>query len=116
MFETFIVLILSAGLWGIYIAMNLNPEMLLFGGLWIVAAGFALGLPMGAVYHYSLYRSLRRADALPARWWLRPTALHDRIPRGDRFHVLAWCYAGAAGFLLILLGIAITASGALRIA
>ena len=115
MLETFIVVLLSAGLWGIYTAMNLDPEMLLFGGLWIVGAGFALGLPTGAIYHYVLFQSLRRVDALPARWWLRPTTLHDRIPQGDRIHVLGWCYAGAAGFLLILIGIAITASGALQI-
>jgi len=115
MYEAFIVLLLSAGLWGIYIAMHLNPEMLLFAGLWVVAAGFALGLPTGAIYHYALYRSLQRVDALPSRWWLRPTALHDRIPEGDRFHVLAWCAAGAAGFLLILVGVALAASGALRI-
>jgi len=115
MFESLVVLLLSAGLWGIYIAMNLDPAMLFFIGLWVVGAGFALSVPTGAVYHYTLYRSLRRAGALPARWWLRPTAHHSRIPAADRFHVLAWCYAGAAGFLVILVGIAIAASGALRI-
>jgi hypothetical protein len=115
MLETAIVLLLAAGFWGIHLAMNVDPEWLLFGGMWIVAGGFALGLPTGALYHLTLYRSLRRANALPARWWLRPTSHHDRIPVADRVRVLGWCYLGAAGFLVIVVGIAITAAGALRI-
>lgn len=115
MFETAIVLLLGAGFWGIHLALNAAPEVLLFGGMWVVSAGFALGLPTGALYHLALYRSLRRVDALPTRWWLRPTSLHDRIPERDRFRVLGWCYLGAAGFLVIVAGIAITAAGAFRI-
>jgi len=115
MFEAVIVLLLGVALWGIYLAMNVGPELLLFGGLWVVAAGFALGVPTGALYHLALYRSLQRTDGLPPGWWWRPTSLHARIPQADRFHVLGWCYLGAAGFFVILVGIAIAAVGALRL-
>jgi hypothetical protein len=116
MFETGIALFLGVGFWGIYAAVNVDPELLLFGGLWAVAGGFALGLPTGALYHITLYRSLKRIRALPPGWLWRPTSLHARIPKTDRFHVLGWCYLGATGFLVILAGIVITAAGALRLA
>jgi len=115
MFEVMIALLIGAGFWAIFLATYIAPELLLFGGLWVTGAGFALGLPTGALYHVALYRSLQRADVLPEGWWWRPTALHARIPRGDRFRVLSWCYLGAAGFLVILVGIAITTAGALRL-
>jgi hypothetical protein len=115
MFETAIVILLGAGLWCIHLAMNVDPELLLFGGIRVVALGFALGLPTGAIYHVALYRSLRRVHALPARWWWRPVSHHDLIPDADRARVLGWCYLGAAGFLVIVLGIAIAFAGALRI-
>jgi hypothetical protein len=114
-FEAFLVVTAGALLWLATLAMHLSPELLLFGGLWTTGAGFALGLPTGAIYHYVLYRSLERADALPEGWYWRPLSHHDRVPAADRFAVLAWCYAGAAGFFVILIGLAITTVGALRI-
>ena len=116
MFEVLIAVTAGALLWVATLAMHVDPELLLFGGLWTTGAGFAVGLPAGAIYHYVLYRSLERADALPDGWWWRPLSHHDSVPAADRFSVLAWCYAGAAGFLVILTGLAITAAGALRIA
>jgi len=115
MLETVVVLLMGFGLWGIYLALQIAPETLLFAGVWIGAAGFLVGLPAGALYHLLLYRSLGRIDALSARWWLHPTSLHDRIPESDRLRVLAWCYLGAGGFLVIVVGLGVTAAGALRL-
>ncbi|HVP31832.1 MAG TPA: hypothetical protein VMW35_22010 [Myxococcota bacterium] len=101
------------GAWAL-LGSTLPVATVLFGGIWLVVAGLALGVPTGAIYHVALWRSLGRAKLLPARWWLHPTSLHDRIPEPDRLHVLAWCYLGAAGFLLTLLGCAVVAIGAWR--
>lgn len=92
------------------------PDALLVGGAWLSAAGLAFGLPTGLVYHLALREALLAAGALPARWWLRPTALHDAIPAASRRRVLAWCGAGAAGFLVTVLGCALLALAAFRVA
>jgi hypothetical protein len=62
-----------------------------------------------------LYRSLARVGVLPGRWWLKPTSLHHLIPLEDRTSVLAWCVAGALGFLLIVFGIVLASVGAFRL-
>lgn len=90
------------------------PAALLVAGAWTIAIGLAFGVPTGAIYHLALRRSLLAASRLPARWWWNPTALHDAIPAADRTHVLAWCYAGAAGFLVTVLGCALVAIAAWR--
>jgi hypothetical protein len=92
----------------------LPPDTLFLAGVRLAAAGLAFGVPTGLVYHLELRRALLVADALPARWWLRPTSLHAGIPADRRARVLAWCYAGAAGFLVSVLGCAVVAVAALR--
>ena len=90
------------------------PATLLVAGFWIAVTGLAFGVPTGAVYHVALRNALIDAERLPARWWLQPTALHDAIPDADRRRVLAWCYAGAAGFLVTIAGCALVAIAAFR--
>jgi hypothetical protein len=98
-----------------YAAWALVPvDALLLLGVQLVAAGLLFGVPTGAVYHLALRRSLVRAGSLPRRWWLRPTSLHGRIPASDRARVLGWCFAGAAGFFVTVLGCALVALGAVR--
>jgi hypothetical protein len=97
-------------------ALAAAPDLLLLGGFWIAAAGLAFGVPTGLAYHLALRRALLAAGRLPARWWLRPTALHGALPHAQRARVLAWCAAGAAGFVLCVLGCALAALGALRLA
>ena len=97
----------SVGVW-------LPPDTLFLAGVRLAAAGLAFGVPTGLVYHLELRRALLQAERLPARWWLRPTGLHRDIPPALRTRVLAWCYAGAAGFVLSMLGCALVAVGALR--
>ena len=105
--------IVAMGGWTVATSL-LSVETVLFGGLWLVAGGLAFGVPTGLWYHVALRRSLLRAGALPARWWLQPTSLNGRIPDTDRRHVLAWCYAGAAGFFVTIAGCAAVAIGAWR--
>jgi hypothetical protein len=94
----------------------LAVETVLLLGVGLVAGGLVLGVPTGAIYHVALRASLARAGALPARWWLQPTSLHDRIPPDERAWVLGWCYAGAAGFLITMAGCVVVAVGAWRAA
>lgn len=106
---------LVALLGGIWVAWVLVPvDALLLAGAQLVIAGLLFGVPTGAWYHVALRRSLLRAGALPPRWWLHPTRLHDRIPPVDRARVLGWCYAGAAGFLVTVLGCGVVALAAAR--
>ena len=110
-----IVALIGLLFWGVSLAATLSPEMVLWGGIWLVAGGFGLGLPTGAIYHLMLFRSLGRADVLPGNWWLKPTSLHHLIPMEDRFSVLSWCFAGALGFLVIMFGIVLASVGAYRL-
>jgi hypothetical protein len=114
MAEVGIALLLLLVLGGLAAALAVAPATLLVAGFWTAAAGLALGVPTGALYHVALRRSLRAAARLPARWWWNPTALHDAIPAPDRARVLGWCYAGAGGFLVTVLGCALVALAAWR--
>jgi hypothetical protein len=105
---------LLAAIGALAAALVVPPAGLLVAGAWLVALGLAFGVPTGALYHVALRRSLRAAACLPHRWWWNPTALHDRIPAADRFAVLGWCHAGAAGFLVTVLGCALVAIAAWR--
>ena len=114
MLEALLALLILLSLGAAALALSVAADGLVVMGVWIAAAGLAFGVPTGAVYHVALQRSLQRVGALPPRWWLRPTALHDRIPANDRRRVLAWCGAGAAGFAVTVLGMIVTAVGAIR--
>jgi hypothetical protein len=95
-------------------ALAVAPAALLVAGFWTTVAGLVFGVPTGFLYHVALRRSLLAVGALPDRWWWSPTSLHDGIPPADRRWVLGWCYAGAAGFLVTVLGCAIVALAAWR--
>lgn len=115
MIEGLIALALGVILWVVHWIAAASPELVFKAGVLLVAAGLALGVPTGLVYHLMLYRSLRRVDALPARWWLHPTSLHHAIPREDRGVVLGWCYVGALGFVVIMVGLTIGGAGGWRL-
>jgi hypothetical protein len=112
--EIAIALGLVAAFGALAAAFSVAPASLLVAGFWLVLGGMAFGVPTGFWYHVALRRSLVAAGALPERWWWSPTALHDAIPDADRAHVLAWCYAGAAGFLVTVAGCALVAFAAWR--
>jgi len=114
MLEAAILLLLLTALGAAAVILWVAPATLLVAGFWLAVAGLAFGIPTGLVYHIELRRSLLARDRLPSRWWLRPTALHGEIRDADRFRVLAWCYAGAAGFLLSMAGCGLVAVAAAR--
>ena len=115
MLESLVVLCVFIAMAGWVLATRaLAVETVLIVGLWFVVGGLLFGVPTGLVYHLVLRRSLLRQGDLPAHWWLRPTQLNDQIPEADRRLVLGFCYAGAAGFLVTLLGCVVVGIGAWR--
>lgn len=112
MVETGIVLLLVGGLAGIGLApvpwiLNVAGALLLFG--------FAIGVPTGFWYHVALGRTLSAREALPSRWWLRPTTLHPRLRPEERSAVLRWFYAGGIGFGFTALGCIALGGAAVRL-
>lgn len=85
-------------------------ELMLIGGTVLIVAGLGVGVPAGAIYHVLLHRAARAL--LPALWWLHPTRHHDLVPSGPRRAVLVWCYIGAGGWAVAVLGCALVALGA----
>ncbi|MCB9555348.1 MAG: hypothetical protein H6707_04540 [Deltaproteobacteria bacterium] len=83
----------------------IGGSRLFVAGCLVTAVGAAVGIPAGAYYHLLLYRVLRRQGPLPASWIWRPLRLHERLPERGRRRVLFWCYLGAAGFLVICVGL-----------
>ena len=114
MLEALLFIALLLGFGALAALLTVAPPTLLIAGFWIAVAGLAFGVPTGLLYHVELRRSLLARKRLPSRWWLRPTSLHGEIAEADRFRVLAWCYAGAAGFALSMAGCALVAVAALR--
>ena len=112
--ETAIALACLAALALLGVAFAAAPLGLLTLGLWLAAGGLVLGVPTGLVYHLALRRALLAAGRLPTRWWLRPTALHGAVPAERRASVLAWCHAGAAGFVISVAGCALVALASWR--
>ncbi|HYB12874.1 MAG TPA: hypothetical protein VEG67_05345 [Myxococcota bacterium] len=106
---------------GVFVAMAggvastaLAVETVFAAGLWLIVGGLAFGVPTGVLYHLVLRRSLLRLGPLPVRWWLRPIQLNPSVPTADRRLVLGFCYAGAAGFLVTLLGCVVVSIAAWR--
>lgn len=105
-----ILVLLCVGGW----ALAASAESLISGGIGLAAVGFAYGIPTAIVYHWQLRQSLTRCGRLPVRWWLQPTAHHHLVPQEDRFGVFVWGALGGSGFLMIVLGIALTSIGLWR--
>jgi hypothetical protein len=115
MLEILVVLCVLVAMAGwVLVTAVVTVETVFVAGLWLVLGGLAFGVPTGFLYHLALRRSLLRSGPLPARWWLRPTQLHDHILGADRRLVLGFCYAGAVGFLVTVLGCVVVAIGAWR--
>jgi hypothetical protein len=112
--ELLIAAAILAGLGVLAALFAIAPATLVVFGFWIAVVGLAFGVPTGAIYHVALRNALLGADRLPARWWLQPTSLHGEIPASARTRVLAWCYAGALGFLVTIAGCALVAVAAFR--
>jgi len=97
------------------LTVSLSLQALVMTGLSVVAAGFVLGVPAGALYHVALYRCLQARGEVPAGFVWHPTRYHAVLSPEERRRVLPWFRAGALGFGLIILGCAIFALGFLRV-
>ena len=84
---------------------------MLFAGAATTAVGLAFGVATGFWYHVALARALSPVKALTPRWWLQPVPLHARLDADGRRRVLPWFYAGAAGFFVTVVGMALIALG-----
>ena len=114
MIETGIVLAVVALLAALGVLLPLLPaELIVDAGTAVIVVGAALGLPTGFWYHVRLRAALLQSDRLPARWWLRPVALHGRLSAEDRGRVMRWFYAGGLGFVAIVLGCVAIVAGVL---
>ena len=108
MVELLIVVALVLGV--LMVAVTPWTSLLVVGGV-TTAVGLAFGVATGFWYHVALARALSPLNALTARWWLRPVPLHERLDAGGRQRVLPWFYAGAAGFVVTVAGMALIALG-----
>lgn len=114
MVETLIVVALLALLAGAGWAALLLPwQVIVVAGAALAAAGLLFGVPTGFYYHLRLHAQLAPRGVLPARWWWSPVKFHRHLRADERGRVMPWFYAGAIGFLLIVLGCAITLFGLL---
>lgn len=86
-------------------------ESLYYGGIWVTAAGFVLGVPTGVLYHVRLYQVLHPRGELPPGWFWRPIRFNARLRREERVGVMSWCYLGAFGFAVICIGLLLMAAG-----
>jgi hypothetical protein len=104
-----VLLLGGAGL----LAPLLAAQTVVAAGVVCAAAGLLVGVPTGLWYHLKLHACLRVQGPLPARWWVRPVALHRRLAPEQRPVVLLWFYAGGAGFALCVLGCGLVVAGVL---
>lgn len=96
---------LISGIW-------LAPWQTLYqAGIWVTATGFVLGVPTGFVYHVRLYRTLEPRGELPRGWYWRPLRLNALLREDERAGVMAWCYLGGVGFVVICVGLLLMGSG-----
>ena len=105
------LLIVVAVVLGILLAAVTPWTSLLVVGAATTAVGLAFGVATGFWYHVALARALSAVKALTPRWWLRPVPLHARLDADSLQRVLPWFYAGAAGFVVTVVGMALIALG-----
>ena len=87
--------------------------LLLYGGLFLILGGLAFGIPCAVAYHWYLYAALQPRGALDKRWLWNPTTQHGKLLPAERPRVMAWFYAGAAGWGASVLGCVFAGAAAL---
>lgn len=79
-------------------------EVLVQWGAILLTTGLAFGIPCAVRYHQLLHRALAPRGVLSPRWLWSPLEEHHKLLDEERGPVLAWCYAGAAGWGIAILG------------
>jgi len=90
-------------------------EVLAIIGASCIVAGFVIGLPAGAYYHYLLYRCIAARGQVPSDFIWQPTRYHAELQRDELQRIRPWFIAGALCFGLIMLGSTIILLGFLRL-
>lgn len=115
MTEALVVFAVVIGLVGLGTMAVLVPvEVLAITGGVCILAGFLLGVPAGAYYHYVLYRCLAARGKVPSDFIWHPTRFHAQLPREELRRVRPWFLGGALCFGMIMLGSVIVLLGFLR--
>lgn len=96
------------------IAVVLPVEALALTGAACILAGFLIGVPAGAYYHYALYRCLSAKGKVPRDFVWHPTRFHSQLHSEELRRIQPWFLAGALSFGLIMLGSTIVLLGFLR--
>lgn len=89
-------------------------ETLVVVGGAMIAIGLAIAVPTGLIWHVRLHQVLSPLGLLERGWIWKPVAHNERLPEECRREVLAWCYAGAFGFGVFVLGAIIAGAGIVR--
>ena len=89
------VMCLLSGIW-------FTPwETLYYGGIWVAAVGFLVGVPTGLIYHVRLYQVLGPRGELPPGWYWRPLRYNNRLSRDERNSVMSWCQGLISSICLV---------------
>lgn len=87
-------------------------DFLVHAGVVTFAAGMVFGLPCAVAYHVLLYRALEPTGELSPRWIWAPMREHPKLGDEQRGRVLPWFYAGALGWLVVVVGCGLLALAA----
>lgn len=104
MYEILLALVAAAALLALGAVALVPWEPLMTAGVWMSIVGLVMGVPPGVVYHVLLYRALRARGPVDRRWIWKPFEFHARIDRVELRAIVVWAWAGAAGFVIIVLG------------
>jgi hypothetical protein len=116
MVEALVVLAVVLGLMLLgTMAVVVSVEALAIAGGACIVGGFLIGIPVGAYYHYVLYRCLATRGKVPRDFIWHPTRFHTQLQGEELRRVRPWFLAGALCFGLIMLGSTIILFGFLRL-
>jgi hypothetical protein len=107
-----LVVLVAAGVIGLG-APVLGPPLIIELGLGMLLVGLVVGLMTGFWYHVVLYRTLAPKMALPRKWWLAPSRLHDHLSDTEQDRVRPWYRIGGLGFALCVGGGLVAIAGSL---
>ena len=97
------------------LAVLVPVEALALAGAGCILAGFILGVPAGAYYHYILYRCLAARGEVPSDFIWHPTRFHAQLDCDELRRVRPWFLAGAVCFGMIIVGSTIILFAFLRV-
>lgn len=73
-------------------------------GIATLTFGAVISCLAGIFYHFRLAQTMACRQKRVPSWWWSPTRLHDHLTPQEALLVLPWFWAGATGFILVVLG------------